>query len=108
MWEAFTYGGKPYKVQYVSKHDQRLNFIEKIIIIQIDGEHFVVITPFTNLQRLSVLVLWSKSQFRSFNFPQKMKGPEVMRFLDDGNRMESPAGCPDRMYSLMKECWIYS
>nr|XP_040039838.1 tyrosine-protein kinase ZAP-70 [Gasterosteus aculeatus aculeatus]XP_040039839.1 tyrosine-protein kinase ZAP-70 [Gasterosteus aculeatus aculeatus] len=50
MWEAFTYGGKPYK---------------------------------------------------------KMKGPEVMRFIDSGNRMECPAACPERMYTVMKECWIY-
>ncbi|KAL6108217.1 zap70 [Pungitius sinensis] len=50
MWEAFTYGGKPYK---------------------------------------------------------KMKGPEVMRFIDSGNRMECPTACPERMYTVMKECWIY-
>ncbi|XP_073332673.1 tyrosine-protein kinase ZAP-70 [Pagrus major] len=50
MWEAFSYGGKPYK---------------------------------------------------------KMKGPEVMRFIDGGNRMESPAACPEQMYTVMKECWTY-
>uniref|UniRef100_A0A8C4F4U2 Tyrosine-protein kinase n=1 Tax=Dicentrarchus labrax TaxID=13489 RepID=A0A8C4F4U2_DICLA len=50
MWEAFSYGGKPYK---------------------------------------------------------KMKGPEVMRFIDAGNRMECPAVCPERMYAVMKECWTY-
>ncbi|XP_068563672.1 tyrosine-protein kinase ZAP-70 [Cebidichthys violaceus] len=50
MWEAFAYGGKPYK---------------------------------------------------------KMKGPEVMRFIDSGNRMECPTACPERMYTVMKECWTY-
>lgn len=50
MWEAFSYGGKPYK---------------------------------------------------------KMKGPEVMRFIEDGNRMECPVACPERMYKLMNECWTY-
>ncbi|KAM9358249.1 tyrosine-protein kinase ZAP-70 [Symphorus nematophorus] len=50
MWEAFSYGGKPYK---------------------------------------------------------KMKGPEVMRFIEGGSRMECPAACPERMYTLMKECWTY-
>ncbi|KAI7798161.1 tyrosine-protein kinase ZAP-70, partial [Triplophysa rosa] len=50
MWEAFTYGGKPYK---------------------------------------------------------KMKGPEVMSFIESGNRMECPTGCPDTMYELMKDCWTY-
>uniref|UniRef100_A0A3Q3RV46 Tyrosine-protein kinase n=1 Tax=Mastacembelus armatus TaxID=205130 RepID=A0A3Q3RV46_9TELE len=50
MWEAFSYGGKPYK---------------------------------------------------------KMKGPEVIRFIESENRMECPAACPERMYALMKECWTY-
>ncbi|CAG5863740.1 unnamed protein product [Menidia menidia] len=50
MWEAFSYGGKPYK---------------------------------------------------------KMKGPEVIRFIESGNRMECPAICPERMYAVMKECWTY-
>ncbi|KAK3539442.1 hypothetical protein QTP70_008054 [Hemibagrus guttatus] len=48
MWEAFSYGGKPYK---------------------------------------------------------KMKGPEVINFIQSGSRMESPSGCPEPMYELMKECW---
>uniref|UniRef100_A0A4W6CTA2 Tyrosine-protein kinase n=1 Tax=Lates calcarifer TaxID=8187 RepID=A0A4W6CTA2_LATCA len=50
MWEAFSYGGKPYK---------------------------------------------------------KMKGPEVIRFIESGNRMDCPSVCPERMYTLMKECWTY-
>uniref|UniRef100_A0A7N6F6C7 Tyrosine-protein kinase n=1 Tax=Anabas testudineus TaxID=64144 RepID=A0A7N6F6C7_ANATE len=51
MWEAFSYGGKPYK---------------------------------------------------------KMKGPDVIRFIADEKRMECPPACPERMYTLMKECWTYS
>uniref|UniRef100_UPI0037E84DB1 tyrosine-protein kinase ZAP-70 n=1 Tax=Semicossyphus pulcher TaxID=241346 RepID=UPI0037E84DB1 len=50
MWEAFSYGGKPYK---------------------------------------------------------KMKGMDVMRFIDGGSRMECPSACPERMYTVMKECWTY-
>uniref|UniRef100_A0A3B4U8L8 Tyrosine-protein kinase n=1 Tax=Seriola dumerili TaxID=41447 RepID=A0A3B4U8L8_SERDU len=50
MWEAFSYGGKPYK---------------------------------------------------------KMKGPEVIRFIESGSRMDPPTVCPERMYVLMKECWTY-
>nr|XP_046247686.1 tyrosine-protein kinase ZAP-70 [Scatophagus argus]XP_046247688.1 tyrosine-protein kinase ZAP-70 [Scatophagus argus]XP_046247689.1 tyrosine-protein kinase ZAP-70 [Scatophagus argus] len=50
MWEAFSYGGKPYK---------------------------------------------------------KMKGPEVMRFIDSGERMQCPPACPEEIYTLMKECWTY-
>ncbi|XP_037553918.1 tyrosine-protein kinase ZAP-70 [Nematolebias whitei] len=51
MWEAFSYGGKPYK---------------------------------------------------------KMKGNEVTRYIESGGRLESPPACPERMYTLMKECWTHS
>ncbi|XP_062854869.1 tyrosine-protein kinase ZAP-70 [Trichomycterus rosablanca] len=50
MWEAFSYGGKPYK---------------------------------------------------------KMKGQEVTAFLQSGKRLECPANCPDPMYEVMNDCWIY-
>ncbi|XP_072457020.1 tyrosine-protein kinase ZAP-70 [Notamacropus eugenii] len=50
MWEAFTYGQKPYK---------------------------------------------------------KMKGPEVIKFIEEGKRMDRPPECPPDMYTLMKDCWIY-
>uniref|UniRef100_A0A8C4W8I0 Tyrosine-protein kinase n=1 Tax=Gopherus evgoodei TaxID=1825980 RepID=A0A8C4W8I0_9SAUR len=50
MWEAFTYGQKPYK---------------------------------------------------------KMKGPEVISFIEQGKRMECPADCPAEMYKLMQQCWTY-
>lgn len=38
---------------------------------------------------------------------QKMKGPEVMAFLEQGKRMECPLECPPEMYTLMSDCWIY-
>ncbi|KAL8177764.1 UNVERIFIED_CONTAM: Tyrosine-protein kinase ZAP-70 [Gekko kuhli] len=50
MWEAFTYGQKPYK---------------------------------------------------------KMKGPEVIAFLEAGKRMECPPKCPPEMYKLMQQCWTF-
>ncbi|KAJ8374488.1 hypothetical protein SKAU_G00050680 [Synaphobranchus kaupii] len=50
MWEAFSYGGKPYK---------------------------------------------------------KMKGPEVINFIVAEKRMDCPTGCPDVIYTLMMDCWIY-
>uniref|UniRef100_A0A8D0H5F9 Tyrosine-protein kinase n=1 Tax=Sphenodon punctatus TaxID=8508 RepID=A0A8D0H5F9_SPHPU len=50
MWEAFTYGQKPYK---------------------------------------------------------KMKGPEVISFIEQGKRMDSPPDCPPEMYKLMNQCWTY-
>uniref|UniRef100_A0ACB8F303 Tyrosine-protein kinase ZAP-70 n=2 Tax=Sphaerodactylus townsendi TaxID=933632 RepID=A0ACB8F303_9SAUR len=50
MWEAFTYGQKPYK---------------------------------------------------------KMKGPEVIAFIEEGKRMECPPKCPPEMYKLMCQCWTF-
>ncbi|XP_057697890.1 tyrosine-protein kinase ZAP-70 isoform X2 [Corythoichthys intestinalis] len=50
MWEAFSYGGKPYK---------------------------------------------------------KMKQAEVNSFIESEKRLACPAKCPERMYALMQECWIY-
>ena len=38
---------------------------------------------------------------------QKMKGPEVMAFIEQGKRMECPPECPPEMYALMNDCWIY-
>lgn len=38
---------------------------------------------------------------------QKMKGPEVMAFIEQGKRMECPPDCPAEMYALMSDCWIY-
>lgn len=40
-------------------------------------------------------------------FLQKMKGPDVIRFIENGSRMDCPAACPERVYTLMKECWTY-
>nr|XP_056723652.1 tyrosine-protein kinase ZAP-70 [Euleptes europaea] len=50
MWEAFTYGQKPYK---------------------------------------------------------KMKGPEVIAFIEEGKRMDCPPKCPPEMYKLMQLCWTF-
>jgi len=38
---------------------------------------------------------------------KKMKGPEVIAFIEQGKRMECPAECPPEMYTLMSDCWIY-
>ena len=30
---------------------------------------------------------------------------DVMAFLEDGNVMESPEGCPSSIYNVMMSCW---
>ncbi|KAJ7415113.1 Tyrosine-protein kinase ZAP-70 [Pitangus sulphuratus] len=57
MWEAFSYGQKPYKVR---------------------------MEPY-----------------------KKMKGPEVISFIEQGKRMDCPTNCPAEMFALMQQCWTY-
>ncbi|NXD30283.1 ZAP70 kinase, partial [Spelaeornis formosus] len=38
---------------------------------------------------------------------QKMKGPEVISFIEQGKRMDCPQECPAEMYALMQQCWTY-
>ncbi|XP_019368894.1 PREDICTED: tyrosine-protein kinase ZAP-70 [Gavialis gangeticus] len=57
--------------------------------------------------------VWSYgvTMWEAFSYGQKpykkMKGPEVMSFIEQGKRMESPADCPPEMYSLMQQCWTF-
>ncbi|XP_025047430.1 tyrosine-protein kinase ZAP-70 [Alligator sinensis] len=57
--------------------------------------------------------VWSYgvTMWEAFSYGQKpykkMKGPEVMSFIEQGKRMESPAECPPEMYSLMQQCWTF-
>ncbi|XP_070588669.1 tyrosine-protein kinase ZAP-70 [Erythrolamprus reginae] len=57
--------------------------------------------------------VWSYgvTMWEAFSYGQKpykrMKGPEVMAFLEEGKRMESPSRCPEEMYKLMNLCWTY-
>ncbi|XP_020833802.1 tyrosine-protein kinase ZAP-70 [Phascolarctos cinereus] len=38
---------------------------------------------------------------------KKMKGPEVIKFIEEGKRMDCPPECPPDIYTLMRDCWIY-
>ncbi|XP_034857616.1 tyrosine-protein kinase ZAP-70 isoform X3 [Mirounga leonina] len=57
--------------------------------------------------------VWSYgvTMWEAFSYGQKpykkMKGPEVIAFIDQGKRMECPAECPPEMYTLMSDCWTY-
>ncbi|XP_019412616.1 PREDICTED: tyrosine-protein kinase ZAP-70 [Crocodylus porosus] len=57
--------------------------------------------------------VWSYgvTMWEAFSYGQKpykkMKGPEVMSFIEQGKRMESPADCPPEIYSLMQQCWTF-
>ncbi|KFQ26563.1 Tyrosine-protein kinase ZAP-70, partial [Merops nubicus] len=57
--------------------------------------------------------VWSYgvTMWEAFSYGQKpykkMKGPEVISFIEQGKRMECPTGCPEEMYTLMQQCWTY-
>uniref|UniRef100_UPI00358E3001 tyrosine-protein kinase SYK-like n=1 Tax=Myxine glutinosa TaxID=7769 RepID=UPI00358E3001 len=34
-----------------------------------------------------------------------MRAPEVVKFLQSGQRLEKPTGCPETIYQLMLRCW---
>ncbi|XP_030166312.1 tyrosine-protein kinase ZAP-70 [Lynx canadensis] len=57
--------------------------------------------------------VWSYgvTMWEAFSYGQKpykkMKGPEVIAFIEQGKRMECPPDCPPEMYTLMSDCWIY-
>ncbi|XP_067872500.1 tyrosine-protein kinase ZAP-70 isoform X2 [Heterodontus francisci] len=38
---------------------------------------------------------------------KKMKGPEVVTFIEQGGRLDRPAECPDELHELMQKCWTY-
>ncbi|EOA94575.1 Tyrosine-protein kinase ZAP-70, partial [Anas platyrhynchos] len=57
--------------------------------------------------------VWSYgvTMWEAFSYGQKpykkMKGPEVISFIEQGKRMECPTDCPAEMYTLMQQCWTY-
>lgn len=81
MWEAFSYGQKPYKAG-VGRGGRPVGY---------EGGGGALVTHVCTW-------LWLE---------QKMKGPEVMAFIEQGKRMECPPECPPEMYALMNDCWIY-
>uniref|UniRef100_A0A8D2KSM0 Tyrosine-protein kinase n=1 Tax=Varanus komodoensis TaxID=61221 RepID=A0A8D2KSM0_VARKO len=58
--------------------------------------------------------VWSYgvTMWEAFSYGQKpykkMKGPEVMAFIEEGKRMECPPKCPPEMYKLMQQCWTFN
>ncbi|KFV77231.1 Tyrosine-protein kinase ZAP-70, partial [Struthio camelus australis] len=57
--------------------------------------------------------VWSYgvTMWEAFSYGQKpykkIKGPEVISFIEQGKRMDCPVDCPAEMYALMQQCWTY-
>ncbi|NXK97974.1 ZAP70 kinase, partial [Formicarius rufipectus] len=57
--------------------------------------------------------VWSYgvTMWEAFSYGQKpykkMKGPEVISFIEQGKRMDRPTDCPLEVFALMQQCWTY-
>ncbi|NP_001087005.1 zeta chain of T cell receptor associated protein kinase 70 L homeolog [Xenopus laevis] len=57
--------------------------------------------------------VWSYgiTMWEAFSYGQKpykkLKGTEVMSFIERNERLACPASCPPEMYQLMLDCWIF-
>ncbi|OCT97615.1 tyrosine-protein kinase ZAP-70 [Xenopus laevis] len=57
--------------------------------------------------------VWSYgiTMWEAFSYGQKpykkLKGTEVMSFIERKERLACPAGCPPEMYQVMLDCWIF-
>ncbi|KAJ7423307.1 hypothetical protein WISP_34368 [Willisornis vidua] len=49
----------------------------------------------------------SKALGADDSYYKKMKGPEVISFIEQGKRMDCPTDCPAEMFALMQQCWTY-
>ncbi|KAM4710406.1 tyrosine-protein kinase ZAP-70 [Discoglossus pictus] len=57
--------------------------------------------------------VWSYgvTMWEAFSYGQKpykkLKGPEVISFIEKNERLPSPMECPKEMYALMLDCWTF-
>ncbi|XP_061732823.1 tyrosine-protein kinase SYK [Nerophis ophidion] len=57
--------------------------------------------------------VWSFGVFmwEAYSYGEKpykgMKGNNVLQMIESGLRMDAPPKCPEEIYTLMKNCWIY-
>lgn len=50
------------------------------------------------------VVLWEMATLASQPY-QGLSNDQVLRYVIDGGVMEMPENCPDKLYTLMKQCW---
>lgn len=52
------------------------------------------------------ILLWETFSYGRVPYP-KIPVNEVLTYIEQGYQMEKPDGCPDEIYSLMKEAWEF-
>lgn len=50
------------------------------------------------------IFMWELYSFGRVPYP-RVPLSEVVAHVEKGYRMESPEGCPDHVYKVMKDCW---
>ncbi|XP_033103620.1 tyrosine-protein kinase HTK16-like isoform X2 [Anneissia japonica] len=52
------------------------------------------------------VTLWEMYSMGDQPYGEKM-GADVIKFIEDGHRLEKPEMCPDWVYDIMMHCWAY-
>uniref|UniRef100_A0A0B6ZX32 Tyrosine-protein kinase n=1 Tax=Arion vulgaris TaxID=1028688 RepID=A0A0B6ZX32_9EUPU len=52
------------------------------------------------------VTLWEMFSYGGAPY-EDMTGVEVIKFIEDGKRLEKPEKCPDVVYNVMLKCWSY-
>ncbi|XP_038074013.1 tyrosine-protein kinase CSK-like [Patiria miniata] len=50
------------------------------------------------------ILLWELYSFGRVPYP-RVPADDVIKFVEDGNRMQPPDDCPDTVYDVMNRCW---
>lgn len=50
------------------------------------------------------VTIWEMYSFGEIPYGER-KGAEVIKAIDNGERLPQPAACPDRIYEIMMQCW---
>ncbi|XP_035826592.1 tyrosine-protein kinase HTK16 [Aplysia californica] len=52
------------------------------------------------------VTLWEMFSYAALPY-EDMTGVEVLKFIEDGNRLQQPEKCPDGVYEVMMKCWSF-
>ncbi|XP_060085968.1 tyrosine-protein kinase SYK-like [Ylistrum balloti] len=52
------------------------------------------------------VTLWEATSYGEKPY-RRMKGQEILEFVESGRRLDRPEQCPDDIYRIMMECWRY-
>ncbi|XP_033736612.1 tyrosine-protein kinase SYK-like [Pecten maximus] len=52
------------------------------------------------------VTLWEATSYGEKPY-RRMKGQEILEFVENGSRLAKPESCPEGIYLIMMECWQY-